>query len=150
MKRLALALALCSAASALAHGFSKGDLAVRHPWTRATPPGAKVAAGYLEIRNSGKEPDRVIGAASAAAERVELHVLKREGEVVRMREVKDFEVPARERLVLRPGGSHLMIVGLRKPLAKGERIPLTLRFERAGDLRFELEVQAMDSRKAHH
>lgn len=135
---------------AAAHGYGKGGLQVRHPWVRATPPGAKVGAGYLEIRNSGKEPDRVIGASTPAAERVELHVLRREGDIMKMREVKGFEVPARQRLVLRPGGSHLMIVGLNKPFVKGERVPLTLRFERAGELQIELEVQAGDSTKPHH
>jgi copper(I)-binding protein len=67
-----------------------------------------------------------------------------------MREAKGLTVPARARLVLRPRGPHLMIVGLRKPFVKGERIPLTLSFEKAGELQVELEVQALDSRKAHH
>lgn len=156
MKRLLLASAGLAAAALLAlgaahaHGFEKGELSVRHPWTRATPPGATAAVGYLEIRNSGKEADRVVGAATPAAERVELHVLIREGDVAKMREVKDFPVPARERLLLRPGGSHLMIIGLKKPFVKGERVPLVLRFEKAGELQVELEVQAPDSRKAHH
>jgi periplasmic copper chaperone A len=138
------------APSALAHGHEQGNLAVRHPWTRATAPGAKVAAGYMEIRNSGTLVDRVIGASSPVAERVELHVMKLDGDVMRMREVSAFDVPARQRLELRPGSSHLMLVGIRKPLVKGERVPLTLRFERAGELQLELEVQAADSRKAHH
>jgi copper(I)-binding protein len=145
-----LLVALLLQAPALAHGFQKGDLHVRHPWTRATPLGATVGVGYLEIRNSGKNPDRLIGASTAAAERVELHILEREREVMKMREAKELTIPARARLVLRPGGPHLMLVGLRKPFAKGERIPLTLRFEKAGDLPVELEVQALDSRKAHH
>jgi copper(I)-binding protein len=143
-------VALLLPAVVLAHGFQKGDLSVRHPWTRATPPGAEVGVGYLEIRNAGRDPDRLIGASTPAAERVELHVLEREGEVVKMREAKGLAVPARARLVLRPGGTHLMIVGLRRPFVKGERIPLTLRFEKAGELQVELEVQALDSRKAHH
>jgi hypothetical protein len=104
----------------------------------------------LEIRNSAKEPDRLIGASTPAAERVELHVSVREGDVVRMREVESLEVPARERLILRPNGPHLMIVGLGRPFVKGERVPLTLRFEKAGELRIELDVQALGSKKAHH
>ena len=145
-----VAIGVLVGAPAAAHGYGKGDLQVRHPWTRATPPGARVAAGYLELRNSGKEPDRVTGASTPVGERVELHVMSREGDVMKMREVKGFEVPARQRLVLRPGGSHLMIVGLSRPLVKGERIPLTLRLERAGELRIELEVQPADSGKPHH
>jgi copper(I)-binding protein len=155
MKRLLVASAfllvgLLALDTGLAHVFSKGELTVRHPWTRATPPGATVAAGYMEIRNSGKELDRLLGAATPLAERVELHVQLREGDVLKMREAKDLEAPARQRLVLRPGGSHLMIVGLKKPFVKGESVPITLRFEKAGELQIELEVQALGSRKAHH
>jgi hypothetical protein len=150
MTRVLLALAFCAAAPALAHGYSKGDIAVRHPWTRATPPGATVAAGYLEIRNSGRQSDRLIGASTLAAERVELHVVTRDGDIARMRELKDFALPARKRLLLRPGGPHLMLVGLKRPWQKGERIPLTLRFERAGELVVALEVQAIDAKKPHH
>jgi copper(I)-binding protein len=135
---------------AAAHGYTAGDLQVRHPWARATPAGVAVAAGYLEIRNSGQQPDRVVGASTPAAERVEFHVQFQEGDVLKMREVKDFGVPARQRLTLRPGGSHLMLIGLKQPLVKGGRVPLTLRFERAGELQIELEVQPVDSRKPHH
>jgi copper(I)-binding protein len=135
---------------AAAHGYGTGDLQVRHPWARATPGGAKSAAGYLEIRNSGQQADRVIGASTPAAERVELHVQILEGDVLKMREVKSFEVPARQRLTLRPGAAHLMIVGLKAPLTKGGRVPLTLRFERAGELKIELEIQPVDSSKPHH
>jgi copper(I)-binding protein len=153
-RRVVLAVLVAAGAlagpQAAAHGYGAGDLQVRHPWTRATPAGATVAAGYLEIRNSGQQADRVLGASTPAAERVELHVQVQEGDVLKMREVKDFPVPARQRLTLRPGGSHLMLVGLKQPLVKGGRVPLTLRFERAGELQIELEVQPGDSRKPHH
>ncbi len=144
------AAAVLAGAPAAAHGYNKGYLQVRHPWTRATPPGAEVAGGYLEIRNSGKETDRMIGASTPVAARVELHVMTREQGIMKMREAASFEVPARKRLILRPDGTHLMLVGLRKPLAKGQRIPLTLRFERGGDVHIELEVQAAGSSKPHH
>lgn len=67
-----------------------------------------------------------------------------------MRAVEAFELPPRERFALRPGGPHLMIMGLRQDFTKGERVPLTLRFEKAGELRVELEVEAMDAKKGHH
>jgi copper(I)-binding protein len=149
-------LALCVAGGALAnlpaaaHGYGKGDLQVRHPWTRATGADDKFAVAYLEIRNSGRDPDRVIGVSTLAAERVELHDARREGDSAGTREVKSFEVPARRRLWLRPSGPHLVLVGLRNPLVKGSRVPLTLHFERAGELKVELEVQAADSTKSHH
>jgi copper(I)-binding protein len=79
-----------------------------------------------------------------------MHVTQREGEVMRMRQVKNFEIPPRGSITLRPGGSHLMLVDLARPLKKGERFPVTLRFERAGELRVELEVQDIGARKPHH
>ncbi len=132
------------------HGYEKGDLRVGHPWTRATPPGAKVAAGYLSVRNSGKLPERILGASSPAAERVELHIQVREGDVLKMREVQSVEVPPGQSRMLRPGSLHLMLVNLRKPLVRGQSIPLTLRFERTGDLQVELEVQAADTATHSH
>lgn len=145
LRAACVAAVVLAIAPVVAQGPGKGDVQVRDPWARATPPGAKVAAGYLEIRNSGNQPDRVIGASTPAAERVELHVQVRDGDVLKMREVKSFEIPARGRLSLRPGGSHLMLFGPKKPFVKGERIPLTLRFERAGELQVELEVRAADT-----
>ena len=143
-------LALAAAVPAAAHSYGKGEVQVRHPWSRASPPGATVAAGYLEIRNTGRRPDRLVGVATPAADRVEMHVLERAGDVVKMREAHSLEVPARQRFLLGPRGSHLMLIGLKQPLAKGDRVPLLLRFEHAGEIRVELEVQAADSRKAHH
>lgn len=144
----AVALAIAPVA---AQGPGKGDVRVGDPWARATPPGAKVAAGYLEIRNSGNTPDRVIGASTPAAARVEFHVHMRDGDTLKMREVKSFEIPARGQLTLRPGGSHLMLFGPKKQFVKGDRIPLTLLFERAGELQVELEVRAADTAgHSHH
>jgi hypothetical protein len=132
------------------HSHEKGDIQVRHPWSRATPPGAKVAAGYMEIRNNGRQPDRLVSATTAVAQRVEIHITERDGEVMKMREVKSLEIPARERYELRPGGSHLMLVDITRPLKKGEKLAMRLTFERAGELEIELEVQDLGSRRAHH
>ena len=144
-----LLLFLC-AGTASPHSHEKGDIQVRHPWSRATPPGAKVAAGYMEIRNNGRQPDKLVSASTAAAQRVEMHVTERDGEVMKMREVKSLEIPARERYELRPGGSHLMLVDIVRPLKKGEKFAMRLLFERAGELEIELEVQELGSRRPHH
>ena len=93
---------------ALAHSYEKGDLQIRHPWARATPPGTTVGVGYFEIRNTGKEADRLLSATSPAARQVEMHISEHAGEVARMRQLRAFEVPARERLTLEPNGAHLM------------------------------------------
>jgi periplasmic copper chaperone A len=149
MKWLALALALL-AVQVLAHNHEKGDIQVRHPWSRATPPGAKVAVGYMEIRNHGQQPDRLLSASTELAQRVEMHVTRQEGDVVKMRQVKSFEIPGRERYELRPGGAHMMLVDIVRPLKKGERFTMRLVFERAGELEVELEVQEQGSRRPHH
>jgi periplasmic copper chaperone A len=147
---LAVVVLLALPFTALPLASEKGDIQVRHPWSRATPPGAKVAVGYMEIRNTGKQPDRLLSASTAVARRVEMHITERDGDVMKMRQVKAFEIPARERYALRPGGSHLMLVDIVRPLTKGERFTMMLRFERAGELEVDLEVQEQGSRGSHH
>lgn len=149
MRALLLSVLILSA-PVLAHNVEKGDLQIRHPWSRATPAGAKVGVGYMEIRNRGKQAERLLGASSPLAQRVEMHVTQREGEVVKMRKVESFAIPARERVELRPGSAHLMLVELSRPLKTGERVPLTLRFERAGEVELEMEVQEIGSRHSRH
>jgi hypothetical protein len=129
-----LLAALCAAAPALA------QVAIDNPWARATAPGAKVAGGYMKIRNSAAAPDRLIGASSPAAARVELHVHLREGEVMKMREVKGYDVPAKGAFELKPGGAHLMLMEIRRPFAEGEKVPVTLKFERAGEIKVDFHV----------
>jgi periplasmic copper chaperone A len=141
---------LLAATAALGHSHEKGEIQVRHPWARATPPGAKVGAGYLEIRNSGSQPDRLVAASTPVAKRVEMHVTEHAAEVAKMRQLRAFEVPGRERLTLSPGGAHLMLVDLVQPLKKGERFAMTLRFERAGEMEVQFEVQELGSRHPHH
>lgn len=150
MRFIVAALLALAAGAAPAHTHEKGDLQVRHPWSRATPAGAKVGVGYMEIRNNGALPDRLLSATTPLAARVELHVTSHEGEVMKMRQVRRFEIPAGSRIALGPGGGHLMLVDLARPLKKGERFPLTLRFERAGEIQVELEVQEMGSRHPRH
>lgn len=125
------------------------QVSVEHPWTRATPPGAKVAAGFMLLKSAGAA-DRVVGASSPVTGRVEMHVTTREGEVMRMREVSSVEIPAGGSFELKPGGAHLMLVDLKRPLKKGERIPLTLKLEKAGEMKLELSVEEMGARRPAH
>ena len=148
--RMLLAALLMAALPALGHSYEKGDLQIRHPWARATPPGTSVGVGYLEIRNNGAQPDRLLSATSPAARQVEMHITEHAGEVARMRQLRAFEVPARERLSLEPSGAHLMLIDVVQPLKKGERFPMKLRFERAGEIDIEFEVQELGSRHSRH
>ena len=147
---VAFLLVLGQAGLAWPHSHEKNGIEVRHPWSRATPSGAQVGVGYMEIRNKGTQPDRLVEASTPAAKRVEMHITQRDGDVMRMRQVKDFDIPARERIALRPGGSHLMLVDIVQPLKKGERFTMRLRFERAGEMDIELEVQEQGSRHPRH
>ena len=116
------------------------QLQIERPWARATAPGAKVAAGYMVIRNESASPDRLIGAQSPAAARVETHITVKEGDVMRMREVKGYDVPAGGSFELKPGGAHLMFIDIKRPFKEGEKVPVTLRFQRAGKVKAEFHV----------
>jgi len=107
-------------AAALAHNYEKGDMQVRHPWARATPPGATVAVVYMELRNNGQQPDRLLSASTPLAKRVEPHITEHAGEVAKMRALRAFEVPGRERLALEPNGAHLMLIDIARPLMLGQ------------------------------
>jgi copper(I)-binding protein len=113
---------------------------VENAWTRATPPGAKTAVGYLVIRNASATPDRLVGGSSAAAARLETHVTLQDGDIMRMRQVNGYDIPAKGSLELKPGAGHLMFVDLKRPFKEGERIPATLKFEKAGEVRVEFQV----------
>ena len=132
----------------LAASAAQAQITVQEAWARATPPGAKIAAGYLTVRNAGAA-DKLVSASSPAAERVETHVTMRDGDISRMREVKGYEVPARGTLELKPGSSHLMLVNIKAPLKEGTSVPLTLRFEKAGEIKTELQVRPLSGGDPH-
>jgi copper(I)-binding protein len=121
---------------------------VENPWARATPPGAKIGAGYMKI--SSAKADRLIGAASPASAKVELHVSQKHGDMVMMREVKGYDIPAGGSFELAPGGAHLMLVDLKAPLKEGAKVPLTLRFEKAGEVKVELVVRPLSGAPTEH
>jgi copper(I)-binding protein len=127
---------------------AEAQITVQEAWARATPPGAKIAAGYLTVRNAGAA-DKLLSASSPAAERVETHMTMREGDISRMREVKGYEVPARGTLELKPGGPHLMLVNIKAPLKEGTAVPLTLRFEKAGEIKTVLQVRPLVAGEQH-
>lgn len=145
------ALALLAPLPAFAHDTEvrAGDLVVINPWTRAA--GANGNGGaFLGVRNAGQQPDRLLSATSSVARRVELHSMVRDGDVMRMRPVNDIAIPAGQTVELRPGGLHVMLIGLSAPLAQGAQVPLTLRFERAGEVQVNLAVQAAGARTPAH
>jgi len=116
---------------------------VQNPWARATPPGANSAGGYMLIVNRGTTPDRLVGASSPAAARVETHVSVMEGDVMKMRHVPGYDIPAGGRFELKPGGAHLMFADIKRSFKEGEKIPVKLRFQRAGEIDAEFAVARM-------
>lgn len=144
------ASAASPATSAMGPEVRVGDLAIRSPWARATAPGAAVGGGYLQIENAGASGDRLVGASSPVSESVELHTMTMDNNVMRMRELTAIDLPAGERVELRPGGLHLMFIGLKAPLQAGQGFPVRLRFERAGEIELQFAVQPMGAMPGHH
>lgn len=144
MRGLALfSLALfTSAGLALAHQYQKGDLLIAHPWTRATPEGATVGAGYVKVTNNAKVPDRLTNATFENAQSVEIHEMKMDGDKMTMRHVTDgVEIKPGATVAFAPGSYHLMFIGLKNPIAQGPNIKGSLIFERAGTVDVEYKVE---------
>jgi len=127
-----------------------GQVQIEEPWIRATTPGAKVAAGYMTIRNKSAQPERLVGGSSPVAARVETHIHIKEGDVVRMREVKGYDIPANGVFELKPGGAHLMLVDVKRPLKEGDKVPLVLKFEKSGEVKVDFEVRPLVSAHKEH
>ena len=149
----AVTLAPASAAPKQAASGSATTLALSQAWSRATPPAATTGAGYLTITNTGKGADRLVGGATPVADKLEIHEMSMTGGVMRMRPVKGgLAIGPGQSVTLKPGGYHLMLIGLKRPLKAGERLPVTLTFERAGAVKTELEVRGPGGQPAgdHH
>jgi copper(I)-binding protein len=145
-----LLLTFCSFA------FSAAALAqpvVSQAWVRPTVQGQTGGGGYLRIDNPGGAADRLLGASSDVAASTELHSMSMDGDVMRMRKVDGIDVPAGGKVELKPGGLHLMFIGLKAPLQAGTKVPLTLRFEKAGEVKAQAQVAARapaDGGHEHH
>jgi len=136
------ALVALAAAPALAGDATSGDIMIMNAWSRATPKGAPVGSGYLMIHNQGAA-DKLLGATADFAD-VQFHEMKLNDGVMQMRELKDgLAIPANGVVLLAPGGYHIMFVNLKRPLVKGEKEKVTLRFERAGPITVDFDVQAI-------
>ena len=139
----AAALAL-SATLATAHDFKAGPLKIGHPWSRATPAGAKVGGGYLSIENTGSAPDRLVSIAVPFAARAEIHEMATKDGIMTMRPMDNgVEVSAGAKVEFKPGGYHIMFMELKQPLKQGETLKGTLTFEKAGSVDVEFKVDSI-------
>ncbi|MBU8543582.1 MULTISPECIES: copper chaperone PCu(A)C [Roseomonadaceae] len=133
-----------AATRAQAQGHAHGPIQAEAGWSRAAGAG-RVGAGFLTLRNSGAA-DRLVAARADIARTVELHTHIRDGNVMRMRPVEAIDLPAGETVTLAPGGLHIMLIDLKQALRQGESVPVTLVFEKAGEIQVTLEVQSAGSR----
>lgn len=139
---------LLAAPAAFAHDFTLGSLRIDHPWARASAGPVRNGAAFFAIENSGAA-DRLVAVTGDVAERVELHTHRLEGDVMQMRQVESIEVPSHGTATLRPGSFHVMLIGLAQPLKEGDRFPLTLTFEQAGEVTVEVKVEGVGSMGPH-
>jgi copper(I)-binding protein len=149
-----LLLATVAAAPVLAQSKKQGTLTITGAWARPTPPGLTVTAVYFTIKNSGKNPDKLIGYSSSVAGRTELHETRMEGDMARMRQVESLAIPSNGTVKAEPGGLHLMLMDLKQTLEVGQRVPVTLTFKRAGNIKVTAVVEDATKRvsddHAHH
>lgn len=125
------------------------DIEIHHPWARATAPSAANGAAFMVIYNTGAD-DRIVSAAADVSNTVELHTHVMDGDIMRMREVEAIEVPGGGPTELKPGGLHIMFMGLDQPLKEGESFPLTLRFENAGEITVDVAIDKPGAMGPHH
>jgi periplasmic copper chaperone A len=141
-RHLACGTALVLAALSLsARDFKAGAIAIGHPHARATAAGQPTGGGFLKLANQGGD-DRLMSASATVSRAVEIHEMKMEGDVMRMRQVDGIALPAGKTVELKPGGYHIMFIGLKEPLKAGARFPMKLRFEKAGEVEVMVNVEA--------
>ena len=142
--------ALLLAQAAAAHEFQLGQLTIGHPWSRATLPGAKVAAGYLTVKNAGSSADRLISVTADIAGKGEIHEMTVKDGVMTMRPLDGgIEIPGGGEVKLEPGSYHIMFMELKAPAVEGERFPGTLTFEKAGTVEVEFAVEKAGGKADH-
>lgn len=141
---LAAALAIGGLPAAQAQTFKAGDIEVTRPWSRATPHGAKIGAGYLVLTNRGNAPDRLLSVTTTAAGKVELHEMSMQNGVMRMRQLGGgIALPPGRTVTFAPGGLHMMFMELAAPLKQGQQFTARLVFEKAGPTEVTFDVRAI-------
>jgi copper(I)-binding protein len=139
-------LLVVAVASIVATATAQTGVSVDQGWARATPGAATIGAAYLVIANPTASADRVIAISSPIADRVEIHQHFLDGDVMRMREVPNVEIGPGETVAFKPGGLHLMLIKLKHPLRQGDRFPLTVKLERAGEIRVDVTVLSVGAK----
>lgn len=140
-KTLLLAALLGTSLLANAHDYRIGELQIEHPWSRAMPPVAPTAAAYFVVHNRGTDADRLLGVQTPVAGKAEIHEHVHAAGVMKMQQVQTVVIPAGGEAIFAPMAYHVMLFDLQQQAKVGERFPLTLTFERAGEIEVEVVVQ---------
>jgi copper(I)-binding protein len=143
-----IALSNLVLAQAVTKTVTTNAIKIEDAYTRATVPGQQVAGGFMKIENKGAS-DQLISASSPVAGEVQLHEMAMDGNVMKMRQVKDIPVPAGGAVELKPGGLHLMFMNIKAPLTAGETVPVKLKFAKAGEVEVKMPVNAMGAGAGH-
>lgn len=130
---------LAAAAIAFAFPALAADLEASGAFIRAAPK-MPTGAGFVTIKNTGKQDDKLVAASATVSKSVELHTHIKDGEIMRMRQVQSIAVPAGGAAELKPGGDHIMFIDLKGPLNEGDKVDVTLKFEKGGDLKITMPV----------
>ncbi len=126
-----------------------GSLKISEAWTKAMLPGQPVGGGFLTIENTGTEADRLVSASTDLTPDLQIHEMKMEGDVMKMRQLVDgLEIPAGGKVELKPGGYHFMFMQLKAPFKPGDGVKIKLKFEKAGEVDITLPVGAADAKGA--
>jgi copper(I)-binding protein len=145
---IAATLATFAALPAQAEDATVGSLKISAPWARATPKGASVGGGYMKITNTGTAPDRLIGGSTDVASRFEIHEMKMDNGVMKMRPVTGgLEIKPGETVELSPGGYHMMLVGLKQQLEQGQHFKATLEFAKAGKVDVDFAIESVGAQR---
>lgn len=129
---------------AAAHEQKLGALILHHAWSRATPNGAKTGAAYVKIENTGDTPDQLLSASADIAAMTEVHQMTMDNDMMKMGPAGPVDIPAHGVVELKPHGLHIMLMGLKKPLAEGDTFPVTLTFAKAGKVELQVVVGKVD------
>jgi copper(I)-binding protein len=144
---VATVLAAWAALPAQAEDVTVGGLKISAPWARATPKGASVGGGYMKITNTGTAPDRLIGGSTDISDSFEVHEMKMDGGVMRMRPVAGgLEIKPGQTVTFDPSGYHVMFVDLKKQLVQGERFKATLEFAKAGKIDVDFAIEGIGAK----
>jgi len=150
LRTFATIMILGCAATAFAHSYKVGPIEIDHPWSRATAPVVSTGVVYFVLRNPSARHDRLISVSTPVADKAELHTHVQDGDMLRMHKVNAIDLAPGSTTALASGGLHVMLMGLKQPLLKGQAFPLTLVFEHAGSVTVRVDVQGItDTTPAH-